>query len=774
MLKMNKKISRFMIKLFISYFIIVIICIGGTGLLSYRFERQKMIDQTIKSNSELLDHHRNTVDRFVLGSIDSLSLYFLQNIPDNPNLSFYFTNPPEYNIIGLTSVHNYLIKLRAATPIASNISIYYKSCDFLISAKNGVTYPGSGNSLDKVDKDCMLELYNTNETYLWSVVQKNVTDSANPQYKQVIIFTRKIPSPGGFFSDGGMIGITVEEDILYNIIKGSAPVDFGSIFIVDGNGTIITHSQKDDLSSNIEGTVYGDRILKSSQPSGYFLSDINGVKNVVSFTSSGYNDWKFVTINPLTNFSERASYFGNMAAIVSVITFLFAIMIALVSTRQFSSPLRKLSDMCKSILKLKPYSSSKDEYAIIGSTLDMLAATVQKQEASMEVSLPVIKDHFVNSLISSTYKNMVEIDEKMDMLDIDFPYIYYAVAVLQFGRLPSYIDIKTYEYLKLESIEMIGEVLLNQEVKYAYTQNNNQIILVLNFSDKSMNIKDATDSLLGYLHTNLHLNACIGAGSSCDSIISVQNSFQEAVKCLKYHYLHPETSFLSFRDISQWELNKPVSGKQLFEKFCSSLKSQERKSSLENIKALILEVRRDFYEYNYAMKLLTKCISYLDDTVTSLKVDISDIVERDIHTTFNLTNNINELEKWLVELIERIFAFIDSKRSDRSKELIQNAMEYISRNIMSPDISLISVAEVMGITSTYLSHIFKDETGMNFVDYLIDTRLEAAREMLINDNLTIEKISIAVGYSSPQYFIKKFKAKYNMTPKEYRMANMLK
>jgi len=78
------------------------------------------------------------------------------------------------------------------------------------------------------------------------------------------------------------------------------------------------------------------------------------------------------------------------------------------------------------------------------------------------------------------------------------------------------------------------------------------------------------------------------------------------------------------------------------------------------------------------------------------------------------------------------------------------------------------VAEAVLVSSSYLSLIFKQETGVNFSNYLSNYRIEQAKKMLISSNKKIYEIANDVGFSSPYYFSKVFKEVNGLTCKEYK------
>ena len=117
--------------------------------------------------------------------------------------------------------------------------------------------------------------------------------------------------------------------------------------------------------------------------------------------------------------------------------------------------------------------------------------------------------------------------------------------------------------------------------------------------------------------------------------------------------------------------------------------------------------------------------------------------------------------------------YSNDRQNIRNKEIVAKVKDYIKRNILNQDISLNSVADSFYLSPNYLSKIFKDETNINFIDYLVETRLEMSKELLMSGKLSIEEISSVVGYSSSQYFIRKFKTRYGKTPKQYQIERAL-
>ena len=113
---------------------------------------------------------------------------------------------------------------------------------------------------------------------------------------------------------------------------------------------------------------------------------------------------------------------------------------------------------------------------------------------------------------------------------------------------------------------------------------------------------------------------------------------------------------------------------------------------------------------------------------------------------------------------------LTNKVSSHQKNLnysphIRKCVAYINKNL-SEKITVNSLADYCGLSSDYLSHLFKEEMGMNLSTYITHQKLELAQALLFEgyDN---EKICYMLGFSSQSHFISLFKKEYGITPREY-------
>ena len=98
---------------------------------------------------------------------------------------------------------------------------------------------------------------------------------------------------------------------------------------------------------------------------------------------------------------------------------------------------------------------------------------------------------------------------------------------------------------------------------------------------------------------------------------------------------------------------------------------------------------------------------------------------------------------------------------------IAQARSFI-RDHSDDELSLTAVAQTVNMSATYFSAKFKEMTGINFVDYVARTRVEKARNLLLNPSRRVSEVAFEVGFQSLSQFNRTFKKLAGHSPREYR------
>ncbi|EFC95365.1 transcriptional regulator, AraC family [Hungatella hathewayi DSM 13479] len=113
---------------------------------------------------------------------------------------------------------------------------------------------------------------------------------------------------------------------------------------------------------------------------------------------------------------------------------------------------------------------------------------------------------------------------------------------------------------------------------------------------------------------------------------------------------------------------------------------------------------------------------------------------------------------------------INQERDMTTRQVIQQAKQYIMDNYQNPDLSVEMICRHLHMSPAYFSTMFKKETGQAYIAYLTEIRLNKAVELLNKTDDKTYVIASKVGYQEQNYFSYVFKKKFGVSPTKFRGA----
>lgn len=126
---------------------------------------------------------------------------------------------------------------------------------------------------------------------------------------------------------------------------------------------------------------------------------------------------------------------------------------------------------------------------------------------------------------------------------------------------------------------------------------------------------------------------------------------------------------------------------------------------------------------------------------------------------------------FLMKAFDHLFECIYQNRNIQHTRIFTKAKEYIWGNY-NQEVSLQQLAAAVGINPYYLSHLFRKEMGISFLEYLTSVRMSIAKSLLKQTAMSVMDICLEVGYQDPSHFAKIFKKKEGIHPTEYRKKSI--
>jgi len=191
---------------------------------------------------------------------------------------------------------------------------------------------------------------------------------------------------------------------------------------------------------------------------------------------------------------------------------------------------------------------------------------------------------------------------------------------------------------------------------------------------------------------------------------------------------------------------------QFLSAFFSFLKNQEVWKP-EEVRGLLRRVYR------------TLAIAY-----SAVSVDIDSYVDHngvDMESAINEYSFLKNIFQSVTEVMEQCRAAFESNRGGIKRREIAAVKSFVMGHLQE-EISLPEIAEMVNMSASHFSHIFKKEEGVSFMEYVGWVRMERAKHLLKNSDLKVNEIAEQIGIGNPNYFSAQFKKRVGRSPLEYR------
>ena len=148
-----------------------------------------------------------------------------------------------------------------------------------------------------------------------------------------------------------------------------------------------------------------------------------------------------------------------------------------------------------------------------------------------------------------------------------------------------------------------------------------------------------------------------------------------------------------------------------------------------------------------------------DIAINALKGRADDYIEKPL--------NKNKVNAIISKILEKKVTGPDLNKADTG-EKVEIVERFLKRNAHK-NVTLGDASSVVCLSPKYLSRVFKEKTGVSFVRYKQNTRLEFGKNLLCQTKMSIAQISEKIGYHNPESFIRLFTRLTGLTPKKYRV-----
>ena len=209
------------------------------------------------------------------------------------------------------------------------------------------------------------------------------------------------------------------------------------------------------------------------------------------------------------------------------------------------------------------------------------------------------------------------------------------------------------------------------------------------------------------------------------------------------------------------ELREATLGEEELASFCQLLRQGKKERLAERIDRESNKLMQEHACVNFAVRHL---YYQLDQKVSEFEKDFAGMKKSPDY--IGQSTSIAELRDHLIEHVEE--ALEQTGGEGGSGAIIRTVCEYIESHTNDRELSLNRLAGLVSLTPSYLSALFHKKTGKTVVQYINDTRLQKAAELMKDPVVKLYQVADAAGYDDVKYFARQFRKKYGVSPSQYR------
>lgn len=743
-----KKKSNVYLKMFLSYVCIFAIpLIISMGLYSYtlgviRRQSEKMNQDLLQMvRSELdqeLDTTNKTANRMALSSKvqiaasvngefrprDQMNLYNIYDECDRVNLSEEFIE----DIFIVFNNSQKIISTRGNVSTSLFYEMYMKSSQF--SEKQFMDYMNSYHYKDilPVHKDDGENVF----LYTTSVMNSDIHDHT------------------------ATICLEINYKAIQKRLAGMKWSDQMEVVLLTESGEVISSGTEDSYYKALSYSMLGDGSME--------MTDESGETYMVSAIPSQMTNWKYASMMPVRAMEEEAARAQKVMFAGLFLCILTGLAASHYITNRNYNPIRLLLENFKSHEAVE-IGEGENEYQWLNNQMDEFFKRHVDAERLLKKNQKTLKNYYLYQLL------MNDTDSRpVEQYGLRMNSGFHVVMLLIPGSRSAETENEEH-YIEENALQKFAVMNVFEEMCLEYfnvdmVELGERVAAIISVPDTSREnldtLKGLAEKLQQMADESFGFSCVILCGSICTEREGIHTSYQQAAKLEEYvHLLDANLLFYDEVKDIQPRYDYPIEVEQ---KIINAIKIGDSRQAGK--------VMEEVFEKNLQGNVTSnvyRCLIY--GMIGTLLEGASQGGYKDVagEITFPDGNSARQtigetkalFQQNLNEICEKVSEI--QKAVSQDQTLSKKIQEYIQENYRDPDLNISIASQHFGMTPSYLSSIYKKQTGGSLLEYINTVRINHAEEFL-NQGYAVVEVAQMAGFRDSGTFIRVFKKKKGITP----------
>jgi len=685
--------------------------------------------------------------RVIDASLSSLDQKLTLEMLRNQEILRYFTSEGRNDLVLQVDVMNVMRDLKVVNPLID--SIYMVRADDALVLNESTAYDLEAYA----DREFVLEKLAAPNSR-WSAVRTYRDIAAEPG-RPVVTITRSVSI---FEDDRGLLVVNVGVRALQELVKDMYDPSLSEMHLYDQTGA--------DLFAAASGVPAETDEKRGDEPF------------AASYTSE-YTGWTLEShirhAGAAAFIRELSNVWFYLGIVVCVASLGWIVYVARVNYR----PIRTLVHQLKSISPPNGDGGTfKNEFTYINSTLESMIERNNRFQSLLTEDMAAKRNFFLYELLEGT-RSIGGAEWAAEAAKIGLP--------ADFGRpfvFVAELD-RAADLVRKHGEERLSELKTGVEGTIAETAEErggrvsllwiayNQLAGIAATDDApEKSDLDWIEAIRRRVGRELPLTVSFGVGETVEDPANLRDSYLEALQALEYKMVKGGDCVISYASASGNAAANLYDHLQRIGPIVDAFRLSHPKWR-QLLDASFAGFAADKLSRQQIGSLLSYLLFHFDNAVNGMGGEYRKVWKSEtlpaLYATLKEEETLDGLARRTAEAFEGLFERFEALRESRNQRfMLKEVKRFIDEQYDRPEMSLEWLSDKFGISSKYLSKLFKEEFGWKFVDYLIELRIRQAKRLLAETQLSVQEIAEKIGYTNSISFARTFKKIVGMPPGDFR------
>lgn len=720
------------------------------GLFSYYTISHSTKEEVDRNHQMILNQIESHVDR-LLQSLGQSSLELASNpsIVESVKLGISIDRYLDESLAMMETLQRY----RSYSDIYFDVSVVYSKYDKVYSNRYGYI-----NLSDFPYREAL-----TDGTIRYSGFVA-VSPHTYPKQDEILIAR---PIVDGSATGVGMLFLHVSTVNLTNFLK-QLNIGGKMLFIFDSEGKLVAGSNAGNLDTGTIATVglhdYGAKDGESSR-----VMRWNGVDYDLSARKSSLTSWTYMTMTPTSELNRTLDWVRNATWLMVALLSAFWGLLAFVGSNRLYVPIKRLA----SKFSLQPV-GGRDELKLLDETIGEMRMTNERLQSELSEQLPLLKESVFLRMLRG---EMSESEFRLKSEHYGFPlkgsWFYCCVVEIdQFLLFQQTYRDKDRSLIMYALGKMTEELSGEAHSGVAVITRAGQVTLILGMErsgpEADRVVRGIADTIRRNVSHYFRFTVSVAIDEARPSFHGLAEGYREAASLIGYRLLLGTNVTIERSDVESLGRQSSWNVIAMLKAIVQSIAAGDFAQAEEQLDELTLTIPLHVQSTETALALFASFLAELDSFVHSLGYGLHELFDDDPYKHLYGLTSLDEVKIWLTDTVFRTMRErLDTLRTTRQKRLLRQVLAYIHEHFET-DLSLQTTADHFGVSTGQIGRAFKEELDTNFTRYLIEYRIDKAKEWLIHTEMPIKEMTERLRYTSVHNFTRIFTKTVGMPPGQFR------